>query len=476
MLWGGRFKDKLNDNAMKFSSSLSFDINLINEDIQISIAHAEMLSSVKIISNEDSAKLLTGLNLILKLYNSGEWKPSANEFEDIHSAIETKLFDLIGDTAGKLHTGRSRNDQVVTGFRLWTKKAIDNLTEHLAEFQKTLLELIEKHTETIMPGYTHLQRAQPISFAFHLLAYLEMLERDKKRLKFVLNETDTSPLGCGALAGSTLPLDRDLTTEKLGFAKTSSNALDAISDRDFVLDFLNACNIGMMHISRLAEELILWSTSEFHFIKLGDTFTTGSSLMPQKKNPDMAELSRGKTGRVYGNYTSVATMMKGLPLSYNRDMQEDKEPLFDSFKNYFQALSMMIGMISTLTINKKRFDEELEGDFLFATELAEWLVTKGVTFRDSHKIVGKVVKTAEDNNVKLHQLTLEQLKSINTIFDKTALEVFKVNGALYRKKTFGSPNPDLVRKEIERWKQVLKDRGYKAYPDNNCFRNIRELH
>jgi argininosuccinate lyase len=456
MLWGGRFKEKLNDNAMEFSSSLSFDINLIEEDIKVSIAHAQMLSAIGILSPNELTNIIDGLNLIKNECSAGRWLPDISKFEDIHSAIESRLGELIGPTAGKLHTGRSRNDQVATAFRLWTKKSISSLIQQILEFQVGLIELSEKHTETIMPGYTHLQRAQPISFAFHLLAYVEMLDRDKKRLQFVFDETDSSPLGCGALAGSTLPLDRNLTTSKLEFSKSSSNALDAISDRDFVLDFLNACNIGMMHISRLSEEIIIWSTSEFNFIKLGDAFTTGSSLMPQKKNPDMAELSRGKTGRVYGNYTAVSTMMKGLPLSYNRDMQEDKEPVFDSFKNYSQALSMMTGMINTLSVNTNRFVEELEGDFLFSTELAEWLVIKGVTFRDSHHIVGEVVKIAEDNNVKLHQLSIEQLKNINPIFDETALEVFKVEGALYRKKTFGSPNPDLVRLEINKWKKVLK--------------------
>ena len=455
MLWGGRFTEKLNDTAMEFSSSLSFDTNLIEEDILVSLAHSEMLATIGILTKEEFKSISEGLSTIKKEFFAGKWNPDALEFEDIHSAIESRLGELIGATAGKLHTGRSRNDQVATGFRLWTKKAITNLSEQLSIFQQALLALSEIHTETIMPGYTHLQRAQPISFAFHLLAYVEMLERDKTRLQFVLTETDSSPLGCGALAGSTLPLDRNITTEKLGFSKPSSNALDAISDRDFVLDFLNACNVGMMHISRLSEELILWSTSEFNFIKLGDAFTTGSSLMPQKKNPDMAELSRGKTGRVYGNYTAIATMMKGLPLSYNRDMQEDKEPMFDSFKNYSQALSMMTGMISTLSVNENRFVEELEGDFLFATELAEWLVIKGVTFRESHHIVGEVVKVAEENNAKLHQLSIEQLQNINSIFDETALEVFTVDGALYRKKTYGSPNPDMVRAEIEKWVNLL---------------------
>lgn len=365
------------------------------------------------------------------------------------------MFELIGDTAGKLHTGRSRNDQVATGFRLWIKKGINNLSNQIIELQKILIKVSEDNTETVMPGYTHLQRAQPISLAFHFLAYVEMLERSKKRLKFVLEETDRSPLGSGALAGSTLPLDSEYTSSKLGFSNPTSNALDAISDRDFVLDFLNACNIGMMHLSRLSEELILWSTSEWNFIKLGDDFTTGSSLMPQKKNPDMAELSRGKTGRVFGNYISILTMMKGLPLSYNRDMQEDKEPVFDSFKSYSQVLSMMTGMINSLSINKNRFVDELEGDFLFSTELAEWLVIKGIPFRESHSIVGKVVQLAEEKNIKLNELEIDELKKIHPIFDETALEVFTVKDALYRKKTFGSPNPDIVRTEIKKWKKSI---------------------
>lgn len=455
MLWGGRFKEKLNNDAMEFSSSLSFDINLLEEDILVSTAHAEMLAKVGIISEGESQKIISGLKEILNEGIAGRGNLNVAEYEDIHSVIEHRLFELIGDTAGKLHTGRSRNDQVATGFRLWIKKGINNLSNQISELQKVLVEISKDNTETIMPGYTHLQRAQPISLAFHFLAYVEMLERSKKRLQFVLKETDRSPLGSGALAGSTLPLDSEYTSSKLGFSSPASNALDAISDRDFVLDFLNACNIGMMHLSRLSEELILWSTTEWNFIKLGDDFTTGSSLMPQKKNPDMAELSRGKTGRVYGNYISIATMMKGLPLSYNRDMQEDKEPVFDSFKSYSQVLSMMTGMINSLTVNKNRFVDELEGDFLFATELAEWLVIKGVPFRESHSIVGKVVQLAEDKNIKLNKLKVDELKNINPVFDETALKVFTVKDALYRKKTFGSPNPDIVRAEIKKWKTLL---------------------
>ncbi|MCK5086217.1 MAG: argininosuccinate lyase, partial [Melioribacteraceae bacterium] len=340
-------------------------------------------------------------------FKNEKWKPNINKFEDIHSAIESRLFELIGNTAGKLHSGRSRNDQVATSFKLWMKKALNETVNEIILLQSALISKAENHTETIMPGYTHLQRAQPISFAFHSLAYVEMLERDKKRLLFTLDETDQSPLGSGALAGSTLPLDRYFTSQKLGFGKLASNALDAVSDRDFVLDFLNAVVLGMMHLSRLSEELILWSSSEWNFIKIGDDFTTGSSLMPQKKNPDMAELIRGKSGRAYGNYISVATMLKGLPLSYNRDMQEDKEPVFDSFNTYVNSLQIMNGMINSIRVNEKRFVKVLDGDFIFATELAEWLVLKGIPFREAHSIVGEIVRLAEEKNLKLNQLSIE---------------------------------------------------------------------
>ena len=455
MLWGSRFKEKMNSNAMEFSSSLSFDINLIEEDVEGSIAHAEMLYRVGIISGEESVSITSGLTKLLSEFKNEKWKPNINKFEDIHSAIESRLFELIGNTAGKLHSGRSRNDQVATSFKLWMKKALNETVNEIILLQSALISKAENHTETIMPGYTHLQRAQPISFAFHLLAYVEMLERDKKRLLFTLDETDQSPLGSGALAGSTLPLDRYFTSQKLSFGKLASNALDAVSDRDFVLDFLNAVVLGMMHLSRLSEELILWSSSEWNFIKIGDDFTTGSSLMPQKKNPDMAELIRGKSGRAYGNYISVATMLKGLPLSYNRDMQEDKEPVFDSFNTYVNSLQIMNGMINSIRVNEKRFVKVLDGDFIFATELAEWLVLKGIPFREAHSIVGEIVRLAEEKNLKLNQLSIEQLKNINSIFDETALDLFTIENALYRKKTPGSPNPDMVKKEIERWKKSL---------------------
>jgi argininosuccinate lyase len=454
MLWGGRFKEKLNDKAMSFSSSLSFDKNLILEDLLVSKVHTEMLAKVELITDSDSIQIINGLNKIEDDWKSGNWIPDEGKFEDIHSAIESRLTELIGAIAGKLHTGRSRNDQVATDMKLWVRNAGSKLKENIISFQKTLVEISSHNIETIISGYTHLQRAQPISFAFHLLAYVEMLERDKTRFKNI-SGLEEGPLGSGALAGSTLPLDRNFTAEKLGFISPTRNALDSISDRDFLLDFLNACSIGMMHLSRLAEEIILWSSAEWKFVKLADEFTTGSSLMPQKKNPDMAELSRGKTGRVNGNYVSLLTTMKGLPLSYNRDMQEDKKPVFDSFQTYFESLSIMEMIFKTMMVNKERFVEELKKDFSLATDLADWLVLKGIPFREAHGIVGKLVKYCEDNSKTFYDISLKELKTINPIFDESALECLKLETALSRKKTFGSPNPEMVIEQIEFWKQRL---------------------
>ena len=456
MLWGSRFKDKLNQSALEFSSSLSFDINLIHEDLIVSKAHAEMLAKIQIISTEEKKQIINGLDLIEKQFDNGSWIPTDENFEDIHSAVEAKLFELIGNTAGKLHTGRSRNDQVATDLRLWVKKTSLELIRRISQLQKNFLEIAGNHINTLMPGYTHLQRAQPVSLAFHLLAYVEMFERDKRKLNFVHHEADVSPLGSGALAGSTLPLDIKYTAEKLGFTDISSNSIDAISDRDFVLDFLHCCVIGMLHLSRLSEEIIIWSSSEWNFIKLSDEYTTGSSLMPQKKNPDIAELIRGKTGRVNGNYISLVTVLKGLPLSYNRDLQEDKEPLFDSVETYHNSLLLTGQMIETMEINTERFKEELNGDFSLSTDLADWLVIKGVPFREAHNIVGEIVKYCEAKNMKFGSLTLTELKRINPVFNKQAREIFDIKNVLSRKKTLGSPNPDLVKLEIEKWINKIK--------------------
>jgi argininosuccinate lyase len=455
MLWGGRFDEQLNDKAFKFSSSINIDINLLAEDIEGSIAHAEMLAKVKIISEDEAKKILSGLKQIRREWKDNKWLPDENKFEDIHSAVESRLYELIGETAGKLHTGRSRNDQIALDIILWTKNACNYTEQSIKNLQLTFIEISSKNIHTIIPGYTHLQRAQPVSLAFHLLAYIEMFERDKERFRFIKNSLNSSPLGSGALAGSSLPLDRNYTTKKLGFSFPSNNALDSVSNRDFILDFLHASSIGMMHLSRLSEEIILWASSEWNFIKLSDAFTTGSSLMPQKKNPDMAELIRGKTGRVYGNYISLATTMKGLPLSYNRDLQEDKEPLFDSFNTFVESLQIMNEMMLSAKFNSSKYIKDLEGDFSLSTDLADWLVLKGVPFRKAHEIIGKVVKQLEEKGKDFSAVKLDFLKSIDPIFDESALECLNLKTSLERKKTIGSPNPDLVKERIEFLKNNL---------------------
>ncbi len=455
MLWGGRFKDNLNPNALKFSSSLNVDINLLEEDIQGSIAHAEMLSKVGIISDDESEKIITGLNQIKNDWNNQLWKPDENETEDIHSAIESRLFEIAGDVAGKLHTGRSRNDQVATDLILWTKKAASKVIDSLIKIQNTFIEISSNNIETIISGYTHLQRAQPVSLAFHLLAYVEMFQRDKTRFNLVRESLNQCPLGSGAIAGSTLPLDRFFTSEKLGFDMPTGNSLDSISNRDYILDFLNAASIGMMHLSRLSEEIIIWSTQEFNFLKLSDNYSTGSSLMPQKKNPDMAELIRGKTGKIYGNYIALASTMKGLPLSYNRDLQEDKSHFFDSFYTLVSSIEIMNDMIKSAEFNKEKFQIALKGDLSLATDLADWLVLKGIPFRKAHEIVGLVVKRLEDEGKNFDKIDISFLKNINSTFDETALECLNINTSLKRKKTYGSPNPSLVKERITYWHNLL---------------------
>lgn len=455
MLWGGRFKEEFDKEALKFSSSLKTDINLINEDILVSKAHAEMLEKVSLISSSEKDKIINGLDIIKILYGEGKWKLEDENYEDIHSAIEIKLYELIGEIAGKLHTGRSRNDQVATDTRLWVKRKSKELISLIKEFQLSILIIAEDNIDTIIPGYTHLQRAQPVSFAFHLLAYVEMMERDKKRLKFVYDESDYCPLGSGAIAGSTLPLDREFTAEKLNFKFMTANALDAVSDRDYILDFLNSCTTGMLHLSRIAEELILWSTAEWNFIKLSEKYTTGSSLMPQKKNPDLAELIRGKAGRQIGNYTALAAILKGLPLGYNRDMQEDKELLFNSHGIYCCSIQFANRMISTMEINKAWFEKQLESDYLLATDLADWIVSQGVPFREAHSIAGETVKYCESKGKKFSQLTIEELQAIHQVYITEVLPVFQLENCLIRKKTPGSPNPLLVEVQIKNWRGNL---------------------
>ncbi|MCP5062300.1 MAG: argininosuccinate lyase [Ignavibacteriae bacterium] len=455
MLWGSRFTKQLDSDALEFSSSISFDINLFEQDIIGSKAHAKMLQSIGILTSQELQQISSGLDKIELKYNNGEWQPSNLNFEDIHSAIEDQLTKLIGDVAKKLHTGRSRNDQVITDVRLWVKKSVEQLRSTFTNLQTSLINLADENVKTIIPGYTHLQRAQPISFAFHLLAYVEMLERDKQRLNFSFEQADESILGSGALAGSTIELDRELTAKELGFSSVSSNALDSVSNRDFILDFLHTCNLAMMHLSRFSEEIILWTSYEWNFIKLGDEFTTGSSLMPQKQNSDLAELIRGKNGRVFGHYLALLTTIKSLPLSYNRDLQEDKEGMFDSFLTLNKSANIMAAMVKSMQVNKDRFTSEIDGSFMLATDLADYLVKKGIPFREAHNILGEVVKFTTKQNKKLNEISLEEYKTFSQDFEEDVFKSLSADTCLENKKTFGSPNPQMVEEQIKNWKDQL---------------------
>jgi argininosuccinate lyase len=455
MLWGGRFEEKPDKIALEFSSSLKEDILLIKEEILCGKAYAEMLFGINIISSIELNSITEALSTIETEYFSNQWNPDPKEFEDVHSAIESRLYELIGDTAGKLRAGRSRNDQVATSVRMWSKKSSVEIINLLSNLQLSFITTAEKHIETIIPGYTHMQHAQPVSLAHHLLAYVEMFERDKERFSETIKESDSMPLGSGALAGSTLPLDVKFLKEKLGFDYLCNNSIDAVSDRDFVIDFLNGCSIGMMHLSRLCEELIIWSSAEWKFIKIGDSFTTGSSLMPQKKNPDIAELIRGKTARVFSNYQSVITLMKGLPLSYNRDMQEDKQSLFNSYSIYSDSLKLMKGMFETIQFDNLHLLSLMKKSTILATDTADWLVLKGIPFREAHDIVGELVKYCLKKEKGFEELTPEELKQINPVFDESVCEIFKLENSLSRKQTHGSPNPLLVKEQITIWKSVL---------------------
>lgn len=455
MLWGSRFEKEFDSTALEFSSSISFDINLFEYDIKVSKAHANMLNKIGILNDNENVKIQNGLDTIVTNYKNKSWTPDKTKFEDIHSAIEEELTKIIGEVGKKLHTARSRNDQVITDVRLWLKNSVSEIILLIQKLQKSSLNIASKHVNTLMPGYTHLQRAQPISFAFHLLAYVEMFERDKERFKFTFTQADENILGCGALAGSTIKLDRNLTTKELGFSRVSQNALDSVSNRDFILDFLHSCNLAMMHLSRLSEEIILWTSYEWNFIKLGDEFTTGSSLMPQKQNPDLAELIRGKNGRTFGNYFALLSTIKSLPLSYNRDLQEDKEGMFDSYFTLLNSLNLMSEMIKSIKVNKERFVEEINGSFMLATDLADYLVCKGIPFREAHNILGKIVKFATGENKKLNKLSIEEFKNFSKVFDEDVFNYLSAETCLNNKKTIGSPNPQMLEDSIKAWIEIL---------------------
>ncbi len=447
-LWSGRFQKSTHQLTDDFNSSIHFDQRLYKQDITGSIAHAKMLGRQGIIPAENAELIQKTLKEILADIEEGkvEFDIAA---EDIHMNVEQILIDRIGDVGKKLHTGRSRNDQVALDMRMYLKDEIQIIIEMITELQKVLLNMAKQNTMTIMPGYTHLQKAQPLSFAHHLMAYVEMFKRDKQRLKDAYKRTNVLPLGAGALAATTYPLDRDFVAQELGFDEISLNSLDAVSDRDFCLELLSSLSIMMMHLSRFSEEIILWCSHEFQFVELDDAFSTGSSIMPQKKNPDIAELVRGKTGRIYGSLMALLTTMKSLPLAYNKDMQEDKEPVFDAVDNVKMCLPVFTDMVKTMKVKKDRMYEGAKGGFTNATDLADYLVKKGVAFRDAHSIVGKVVFSCIERGIGLEDMTLEEYKAVSPAIEEDVFKAISLEECVNKRNVIGGPAEDMVRKAIE---------------------------
>ncbi|EMC18287.1 argininosuccinate lyase [Streptococcus mutans] len=453
-LWGGRFEAGLAQWVEEFGASISFDQKLAEFDLKGSIAHVTMLGEKGIISQEDAATIKAGLEDLLEEYKAGQLKFDVSN-EDIHMNMESLLTAKIGPVAGKLHTARSRNDQVATDMHLYLKAKLDEVIEKLANLRTVLVDLADKHIHTIMPGYTHLQHAQPISFGHHLMAYYNMFTRDSERFIFNVKHTDLSPLGAAALAGTTFPIDREMTAQLMGFAEPYSNSLDAVSDRDFILEFLSNASILMMHMSRMCEEVISWCSHEYQFVTLSDTFSTGSSIMPQKKNPDMAELIRGKSGRVYANLFGLLTVMKALPLAYNKDLQEDKEGMFDTAETITVALDILAGMLSSMIVNDKHMAESTQKDFSNATELADYLASKGMPFRQAHEIVGKLILECSKNGHYLQDVPLERYQTISDLIEEDVYETLKSHTAVERRHSLGGTGFEQVKWQIAEAKKAL---------------------
>lgn len=454
-LWGGRFEASLDKQMEEFGASIKFEQRLAPFDLKGSLAHVKMLGETGIITTEESKKIAEGLKKVEEKLLNGQIEFKM-ENEDIHMNMESYLHQEIGPLAGKLHTARSRNDQVVTDMHLYLKSILEAVLEALKVLRETIVKLAVNQIDTIMPGYTHLQHAQPISFGQHLMAYYQMLTRDFERFEFNVKHTDMNPLGAAALAGTTFPIDRMLTTKLLGFEKAYDNSMDAVSDRDFILEFLSNASLLMMHLSRFCEELLLWSSHEFKFVSLSDAYSTGSSIMPQKKNPDMAELIRGKTGRVYGNLTALLTVMKGLPLAYNKDLQEDKEGMFDSADTIITSLTVMNGMLSTLTVNRVNMEKSTEQDFSNATELADYLATKGLPFRKAHELVGLLVLDCIKKGIYLQDVNLQDYQMLSPLINEDVYEVLKSRTAVSRRNSLGGTGFESVKKQIEEAKKELQ--------------------
>ena len=453
-MWGGRFEEAGDQLVNQFNASISFDQEMAQEDIEGSLAHVKMLKETQILSADDADKIIAGLKKLRERLTS-EGLPFSIDNEDIHMNIEALLTEEIGPVAGKLHTGRSRNDQVATDLHLYVKKRLPIIINELKNLQAELVDKAAENVETIMPGYTHMQHAQPISYGHYLMAYFQMFQRDVERFEFNQQHTDLSPLGAAALAGTTFPIDRQLSAKYLGFAEPYHNSLDAVSDRDFALEFLSNASILMMHLSRLCEEIILWCSYEFGYIELSDKYSTGSSIMPQKKNPDMAELIRGKSGRVYGHLTALLATMKSLPLAYNKDLQEDKEGVFDAVKTVIPSLKIFAGMLDTLTVNKDKMLHATEHDFSNATELADYLATKGIPFRKAHAIVGQLVFEGIENNTTLSDIPLEKYKEINSEIGEDIYQFLQSKVAVQRRHSLGGTGFDQVKLQIKNAKKQL---------------------
>ena len=454
-LWGGRFKEPTDEFVKIFGASISFDKVLALYDIEGSIAHATMLSEVNVLSSAELKQILKGLDQIKNEITNNQFNWSI-DLEDVHMNIESRLTEVCGDPGKKLHTGRSRNDQVATDIRLYLRDQVRLIILEVERLLNALLDLAEHEKETIMPGFTHLQAAQPISFGHHLLAYFEMFKRDRERLQESFKRINTMPLGSAALAGTSYPIDRERTAELLGFERISLNSIDAVSDRDFAIEFTANASLIMMHLSRFSEELILWSSAQFEFISLPDSFCTGSSIMPQKKNPDVPELVRGKTGRVTGNLISLLTLMKGQPLAYNKDNQEDKEPLFDSVDTIYNCLRIFADMVPTIEANKDNMYRSALKGYTTATDLADYLVKKGLAFRDAHNVVGKAVSYGLKENKDLSEFNIEELKSFNSLIEKDVFDVISLEGSINARNHLGGTSPKQVSMAIKAGRKSIK--------------------
>jgi argininosuccinate lyase len=453
--WGGRFSESTDALMEQFNASVGFDRRLYRVDIQGSVAHARMLARVGILSEDECAQIIQGLEQILADIERGDFAWST-ALEDVHMNIEARLTDRIGDVGKKLHTGRSRNDQVATDVRLYLREHVDQVRQQLLALQQVLLELAEQEADTIMPGYTHLQPAQPVTFGHHMMAWFEMLQRDRWRLADCRQRLNVMPLGSAALAGTSFPIDRAYTAELLGFDGLCANSLDAVSDRDFIIEFLSGASLCMMHLSRFSEELVLWSSGTMDYVDLGERFCTGSSIMPQKKNPDVPELIRGKCGRVYGNLVALLTLMKAQPLAYNKDNQEDKEPLFDTLDTLEQVLEVFTAMMQAITVKRDNMLAQATAGFTTATDLADYLVRKGIPFRDAHEVVGKTVRYCLDNDKALEQCSLQELQQFSATIEQDVSDVLTLQGSVAARNHPGGTAPEQVRAAIKSARQQLE--------------------